>query len=187
MNHHQLWFFLAIHLFLFSHWNISSLMWEGLEIEEGSVWSQVSLQIIIFVILLCISVSTIRTAVLNTSTLKGPVLDIVLCMPLLLSWFLQEQGIYCLRVLFWRQTNTSEFSTSQKWPPRDRSVILSFLVLPNMRLAISWVITTSCGNWHVGLKLNLAKLQNTPQLTCIWLNSSYFCIPLSKALREYAN
>ena len=80
MNHHQLWFFLAIHLFLFSHWNISSLMWEGLEIEEGSVWSQVSLQIIIFVILLCISVSTIRTAVLNTSTLKeSPTFASLIC------------------------------------------------------------------------------------------------------------
>ena len=42
--------------------------------------------------------------------------------PLLLVWFSQEQGVYCLPVLFWQQTKASEFSTSQKWPPRDRSM-----------------------------------------------------------------
>ena len=31
--------------------------------------------------------------------------------------------LYCFLVLFWRQTKeSSEFSTSQKWPPRDSSV-----------------------------------------------------------------
>ena len=40
------------------------------------------------------------------SHLKGPVLTIMLCAPLLLSWFSRERGIYCLRVLFWRQTKS---------------------------------------------------------------------------------
>jgi len=47
----------------------------------------------------------------------------MLCAPLLLFWFSRERGVYCFRVLFWRQTEESpEFSTSQKWSPRDRSV-----------------------------------------------------------------
>ena len=40
----------------------------------------------------------------------------------LLWWFSWERGVYCLRVLFWRQAKASEFSTSQKWPPRDHSL-----------------------------------------------------------------
>ena len=39
--------------------------------------------------------------------------------PLLFS---REQDVYYLRVVFWRQAKASEFSTSQKWLPRDRSV-----------------------------------------------------------------
>ena len=53
---------------------------------------------------------------------KDPVLSLMLCAPLLLFWFSRETGVYCLRVLFWQQTKASEFSTSLKWPPRDRSV-----------------------------------------------------------------
>ena len=39
-----------------------------------------------------------------------------------LFWLSWEWGVYCLWVLFWRQTKASEFSTSQKWPPRDHSM-----------------------------------------------------------------
>ena len=46
----------------------------------------------------------------------------MLRMTLLFFWFSQERGVYCFRVLFWRQTKASKFSTSQKWPPKDRSV-----------------------------------------------------------------
>ena len=53
--------------------------------------------------------------------LKGPVLAIMLRARLLL-FCSRERGVYCLRVLFWPQAKTSEFSTSQKWPPRDHSV-----------------------------------------------------------------
>ena len=41
--------------------------------------------------------------------------------PLLTSWSSWERGVYCFRVLFWRQTKASEFSTSQKCPPRECS------------------------------------------------------------------
>ena len=58
----------------------------------------------------------------NYVCLKGPVLAIMLRAPQLLFWFSWERGINCFRVLFWWQTKASEFSTSQKWPPRDRSV-----------------------------------------------------------------
>ena len=41
-------------------------------------------------------------------------LAIMLHVPLLFSWFSREQGVYCIRVEFWRQTKASEFSASQK-------------------------------------------------------------------------
>ena len=55
-------------------------------------------------------------------SLIPPVLTIMLRVPLLLFWYSRERGVYCLRVLLWRQKKGSEFSTSQKCPPRDRSV-----------------------------------------------------------------
>ena len=45
----------------------------------------------------------------------------------------------------------------------------------------------STGYRYEGTLGHGAKLQNTPQLICIRLNSSYFCFPRSKALRGYAN
>ena len=54
--------------------------------------------------------------------MKDPVLAIRLCTPLLFC-FSQLRGLYCFRVLFWRQTKEpSEFSTSQKWSSRDGSM-----------------------------------------------------------------
>ena len=54
--------------------------------------------------------------------LKGPVLPIMLHAPLLLFWFSRERVVYCFLVLFALQTiESSEFSTSQKWPPSYHS------------------------------------------------------------------
>ena len=36
--------------------------------------------------------------------------------------FSRTPGVYCLRLLFWRQTEAWENWTSKKWPLRDRSV-----------------------------------------------------------------
>ena len=41
-------------------------------------------------------------------------LAVMLRVPLLFSWFSREQGVYCIRVEFWRQTKASELSASQK-------------------------------------------------------------------------
>ena len=68
---------------------------------------------------------------------KVPVLAIMVCVPLLLFWFSPERGVYCFRVLFWWQTKASEFSTSQKWLPRDRSVQCSMGNTGSLSLQLS--------------------------------------------------
>ena len=50
---------------------------------------------------------------------------------------------------------------------------------------LSWFIAkfSQLKSWDIKVRILFhfkAKLQNTPQLICIWLNSSYFCFPRSK-------
>ena len=61
-----------------------------------------------------INISTVYVHVYVAVTLwfKGPVLAVMLCMPVIVLVF--KWGVYCLWVLFWQQTKASEFSTSQK-------------------------------------------------------------------------
>ena len=86
-------------------------------------WSASNIWVLIAQLVKHCSASTEDMGSNPVKLLKGPVLAIMLCVHLLLFWFSRERGVHCYeRVLFWPQTKASEFSTSQKWPTRDRSV-----------------------------------------------------------------
>ena len=54
--------------------------------------------------------------------IKGPVLATMLCAFPCCCFGFTSARCLLFQVLFWWQTKASEFSTSQKWLPRDRSV-----------------------------------------------------------------